>query len=136
MLLFFGQVKTKVNYKKEIPGWVMIRDLVQEGGLAIIGAIVGAIVLFVLGIILSGGKGAFLIAGFNMMSKEEKEKYDKVALCKFMGKMMFALSFSMVFWVLGEVFESKRLFAFGLVLFFGIVIFTLIYANTGNRFKR
>ena len=47
------------------------------------------IVLFnVLGIYLSTGRGTFLIAGYNTMPKEEKEKYDAVALCKFMGKMM------------------------------------------------
>ncbi|WP_237475779.1 DUF3784 domain-containing protein [Virgibacillus salexigens] len=49
----------------------------------------------VLGIILINGKGSSLIAGYNTMPPEEKEKYDTVALCKFMGKMMFALSFSM-----------------------------------------
>lgn len=89
-----------------------------------------------LGIILSNGKGSFLIAGFNTLPQEEKEKYDTVALCKFMGKMMFALPFSMVFWVLSEAYENNWLFVFGLILFIGIVVFTLIYANTGNRFKK
>ncbi|PID23166.1 hypothetical protein CSV61_01530 [Sporosarcina sp. P3] len=50
-----------------------------------------------LGIMFMNGKGAMIIAGYNTMSPVEKEKYDEVALCKFMGKMMFALSFSMVF---------------------------------------
>ena len=77
-----------------------------------------------------------MIAGFNTMSEEEKEKYDTVALCKFMGKTMFALSFSMVFWVLSEAYEIKWLFTFGVVLFIGIIAFILIYANTGNRFKK
>ncbi|EPD53744.1 hypothetical protein HMPREF1210_00567 [Paenisporosarcina sp. HGH0030] len=49
---------------------------------------------------------------------------------------MFALSFSMVFWVLSEAYENNWLFVFGLILFIGIVVFTLIYANTGNRFKK
>ncbi len=89
-----------------------------------------------LGIILSNGKGSFLIAGFNTLPQEEKEKYDTVAFCKFMGKTMFALSFSMVLWVLSEAYEINWLFVFGLILFIGIVVFTLIYANTGNRFKK
>ena len=43
------------------------------------------IVLFVvLGIVFINGKGSFLIAGYNTMPPEEKEKYDEVALCKFM----------------------------------------------------
>ena len=95
------------------------------------------IVLFVtLGIILSSGKGSFLIAGFNMLQQVEKEKYDTVAFSKFMGKIMFAISFSVVFWVLSEAYEANWLFVFGLILFIGIVVFTLIYANTGNRFKK
>ncbi|WP_409305885.1 DUF3784 domain-containing protein [Peribacillus sp. SCS-155] len=94
-------------------------------------------VLFVvLGIFLSNGKGSFLIAGFNTLPQEEKEKYDTVALCKFMGKMMFALSFSMVFWVISDTFAVDWLFAVGLILFIVIVVFTLIYANTCSRFKK
>lgn len=53
----------------------------------------GMIALFlVLGLIFSQGKGAFLIAGYNTASKAEKAKYDEKALCRFMGKIMFALA--------------------------------------------
>lgn len=98
-------------------------------GLACIGLCI------LLGIVLSMGKGSFLIAGFNMMTKEEQDKYDKVALCKFTGKMMFALAFSMVFWVLYQAFEIKFLLYIGVILFLAFIMFLLIYANTGNRFK-
>lgn len=95
------------------------------------------IALFViLGIFLYNGKGAFLIAGYNTLPKEEKEKYDEKALSKFMGKAMFALSFSMVFWVLGDYFKTMMLFIIGLILFMAIIFFIIIYANTGNRFKK
>ncbi|MCA1031196.1 DUF3784 domain-containing protein [Bacillus timonensis] len=90
----------------------------------------------VLGIILLNGKGSFLIAGFNTLPKEEKEKYDTVSLCKFMGKMMFALAFSMSLWVLGEALDITALFISGLILFIGIILFSVIYSNTGNRFKK
>ncbi|MCM3317153.1 DUF3784 domain-containing protein [Rummeliibacillus stabekisii] len=95
------------------------------------------IALFIgIGIIFINGKGSSLIAGFNTMSPEEKENYDTVALCKFMGKMMFVLSFCMLFWLLSEVYASDWLFTVGIVLFIGVVVFMLIYANTGNRFKK
>lgn len=94
------------------------------------------IILFVgLGFLFIQGKGDFLIAGYNTMSAVEKEKYDMVALCKFMGKMMFALAFSMLFWVLSDIVHMTWLLYFGLSLFLGIVIFMIIYTNTGNRFK-
>jgi hypothetical protein len=93
--------------------------------------------LFVIaGIFLINGKGSFLIAGYNTMSKEEKEKYDTVALCKFMGKVMFSLSFCMLLWVLSEAYKITWLFIFGFILFIVIVIFMLVYVNTGNRFKK
>jgi Ca2+/Na+ antiporter len=98
-------------------------------GLACIGLFI------LLGIVLSMGKGSFLIAGFNTMPKEEQDKYDKAALCKFTGKIMFALAFSMVFWVLYQALEIKFLLYIGLVLFFAFIVFLLIYTNTGNRFK-
>ncbi|WP_434296719.1 DUF3784 domain-containing protein [Clostridium sporogenes] len=96
--------------------------------------IIGLFIL--LGIILSMGKGSFLIAGFNTMSKEEKEQYDVVSLCKFMGKVMFIIAFCITLFLLSEIFKIKVILYIGLILFFVVVIFTLIYTNTGNRFKK
>ena len=89
-----------------------------------------------LGFVFISGKGSFLIAGYNTMSKEEKEMYDTVSLCKFMGKMMFTLSFSMLLWLLSDVYKMNWLFIVGLVFFIGTLVFMLIYTNTGNRFKK
>lgn len=90
----------------------------------------------VLGIIFLNGKGSFLIAGYNTLPEKEKENYDTVSLCKFLGKSMFALAFSMSFWVLSDAFEIKWLFYIGLILFICIILFILIYSNTKNRFKK
>ncbi|ARF16043.1 DUF3784 domain-containing protein [Sporosarcina ureae] len=94
------------------------------------------VVFIGLGIMFMNGKGAMLIAGYNTMSPVEKEKYDEVALCKFMGKMMFALSFSMVFWLLSDIYNNNSLFYVGFVLFIAIVVFMIMYMNVGNRFKK
>lgn len=95
------------------------------------------IMLFiVLGVILSLGKGAFFIAGFNIMKKEEKEKYDVISLCKFMGKLMFMLAFCITLFALGDIFAIKALFNIGLALFLISIIFAAVYANTANRFKK
>ncbi|MFD1068005.1 DUF3784 domain-containing protein [Oceanobacillus locisalsi] len=90
----------------------------------------------VTGIFLINGKGSFLISGYNMLPKEDKEQYDTVALCKFMGKMMFAISLSVLLWVLSDIYGRDWLFVLGMVLFVAIVIFMLVYMNTGNRFKK
>jgi hypothetical protein len=95
------------------------------------------IVLFVvLGIILSMGKGAFLIAGLNTMSKEEKEKYDVLSLCKFMGKFMFIIAICITLFVLNDIYNIKILTTIALVLFNVSLIFVIVYSNTGRRFEK
>ena len=51
-----------------------------------VGKILMVCLFILIGIMLSLGKWSFLISGFNTMSKEEKEQYDVMSLCKFMGK--------------------------------------------------
>ena len=97
-------------------------------------AVIGLFVL--LGAILYSGRGAAMIAGYNTMPAAEKAKYDEPALARFVGRMMFALAFSMVFWVLADVLATGWLFGVGIALFIGILVFSLAYANTGNRFRK
>lgn len=95
------------------------------------------IILFVIfGVVFFRGKGASLIAGYNTSSKAEKEKYDKLALCKFMGKLMFALAACWVFVAVGSALPLSVLHVIGMALFFVIIFAAVIYTNTGNRFKK
>ena len=95
------------------------------------------IALFIgLGLYLLTGRGAFLIAGYNSMSEEERAQYDEKALAKFMGKMILALSFSMGFWALSIGLAKDWLFYVGLVLFMLTILFMMIYMNTNQRFKK
>ena len=97
---------------------------------------VGIFLFIVLGVFLLNGKGMFLIAGFNTLPKEEKEKYDKLALAKFYGKTFLALSASLVFWLLSDILQNNVLFIIGLILFVGIIIFSLVYSKLGDQFKK
>lgn len=99
-----------------------------------VGVIIGLFIF--LGIVFSMGKGAFLIAGVNTMSKEEKAKYNIPALCKFMGKFMFVIAFSILLFALGEVFEKNVLFIIGQVILYVSIAFTLIYMNVSKKFKK
>lgn len=93
--------------------------------------------LFILiGVMLSFGKWSFLIAGFNTMSKEEKETYDVMSLCKFMGKIMFMIAFSLALFMLSDVLMMDILLNIGISIVIITVIFAVIYSNTGNRFKK
>lgn len=51
-----------------------------------------AAVLAVFGILIHKFKCSFLIAGYNMMSKEEKEEYDEASICKHAGLTLYFLS--------------------------------------------
>ncbi|MGK0576449.1 DUF3784 domain-containing protein [Macrococcus capreoli] len=51
------------------------------------------IFLFALvGIYMLTGRGSFLIAGYNMMPKEEKAKYNEKRMCQFVGLLMLLTS--------------------------------------------
>ena len=104
--------------------------------IVLIAVTVPLIALFlVLGILLWKGKGAFLIAGYNTSSKDEKAKYDEKALCRFVAKLMFFCSGCMVCLMLAPLVGTWLLWLSQAVMFIGIIA-GVIYANTGNRFKK
>ncbi|KIL53554.1 hypothetical protein KP77_05300 [Jeotgalibacillus alimentarius] len=90
----------------------------------------------IIGVVFSRGKGASLIAGYNTMPEDEKAKYDEVALCKFMGKIMYGVSFSLLLFGLSEILNFPILLGVGIVLLFVLIIFAVVYSNTGDRFKK
>ena len=95
-----------------------------------------AALFVVLGIVFLHGKGANLISGYNTASVEEKMKTDEKKLCRFMGKLMFALAACWLVAASSEVFHTKALLGAGIVLFLVVIIVGLIYANTGHRFEK
>lgn len=95
------------------------------------------IILFILlAITFFLGKGAMLIAGYNTMSKKDKEKYDEKALCHFMGWIMLLLAISMVFPVFGELLQNNILPIIGFSFIVIVILFMIIYLYAGNRFKK
>lgn len=108
-------------------------DEMRSEALAI-GAV--AIVMVLLGLYMLQGKGSFLIAGYNTMPKEEKAKYDGPAMARFIGKLLFALAFTMLFWLAGMLLEKSWMFYIGVALFLGFTGAALLYMNTGDRFLK
>lgn len=90
----------------------------------------------VLGIVFMCGKGAWLIAGYNTSSAYEKSRTDEKALCRFMGKSMFALAACWIPMCLSAALDNLWLLWAGLALFLAAVVVIVIYANTGNRFRK
>lgn len=104
--------------------------------IVLIAVTVPLIALFlILGILLWNGKGAFLIAGYNTSSKEEKSKYNEKALCRFVAKLMFFCAICMLLFALAPMVGSWLMWLTQAVMLL-VIIAAVIYANTGNRFKK
>lgn len=73
---------------KRIYCQVYITEVLLDMIIEIILAIM-AFIFLVIGIFLFKGKATWLIAGYNSLSEEEKNKYDKKAICKAAGFICF-----------------------------------------------
>lgn len=97
------------------------------------------LIFAILGILLKFGKGSFLIAGYNTMSKEEKEVYDKKALCNFMGNLMLFFAGLVLLNVVADVFNLAyftQINTISPIIIVVVIIAIIIYTNTGNRFMK
>ena len=92
--------------------------------------------MLIMSLYLLSGKGAFLIAGYNTMSRKEQAKYDEKALCRCTGK--FALWITCCLMLLPFATHSEdigmTLFVVGIIMVSTIVM--MIYVNTGSRFLK
>lgn len=95
-----------------------------------------ALPFFIFAITLSKGKGASLLSGYNALSDEEKAQYDEVALCRFMGKIMYIVTACLILSAISEFLHSVPLFLISLFLLLASIAFSMIYSNTKNRFKK
>ena len=105
----------------------------------ILGLIITGVIVLLMGamsIVLLTGKGAFLIAGFNTMSKEKQAKYDKEKLTKFIGLILLIVTLCTAGMTLGFIFEITALWIISAVLLGAVIIFAIIYANTKAFMKK
>ena len=103
------------------------------------GVVINLIILIpflILAVFLSQGKGAFLIAGYNTLTDEQKAEYDERALCKFMGKIMYGICACLVLMAVSELLDNEPLLYTGIVLITCLAVFAAAFMNTGGRFKK
>jgi len=87
-------------------------------------------------IVLLTGRGSFLLAGYNLKPKSEKEKYDAPAMCRFMGKIMLPISLLVILTGIEALHDVLWLWIVAGAIIVGLLVFAIIYTNTGNRFKK
>lgn len=51
-----------------------------------------ALMFLIISVLLFCGKGKWLIAGYNTMSKEERKNFDEKKLCKAVGSLIIPVS--------------------------------------------
>lgn len=91
-----------------------------------------AIIFIILGILIKYGKMYWLIAGYNTMPKEEKEKYNIKAIANLFGNVMFGMAF-IIFsgYLIAEFTENPNIqnYAFWTSIIIGIP-YLLIKSNS------
>ncbi len=91
---------------------------------------------YIISIVLLTGRGADLIAGYNTLSTKEKQKWNAVAMCRFVGILLLVnlllLSAGIVVLI---VWESMTAFWVLLVLSMIWLGLGLLYLNKSKRFK-
>ena len=110
--------------------------MAQEDIIALIATGALGLVVVVMAIVLLSGRGSFLIAGFNTMSKAEKARYDEKSLCRFVGRILLPIGILLPLNTLGAIYGLIWINILFVVVTLALVFFAVIYANTGNRFKK
>lgn len=88
-----------------------------------------------LGVLFLLGKGSFLIAGYNTMSKSEQEKVNIKVLMTFVGKIVIIIGLLTPILIIGGIYNIIFLIWLYVVLVIGLSVFAVVYANTKEKFK-
>jgi vacuolar-type H+-ATPase subunit I/STV1 len=95
--------------------------------------VIGLFIL--LGILFLFGKGTFLIAGYNMLTKKEKERINTKVLTKFMGFFMFAVALIAGLSVLDELYPGNYFEFISSKLLTIVIILGIVYVLMSKRLR-
>lgn len=98
--------------------------------------IIAELLIIISAIFLLNGKGAFLVGWYNVLSKNDQEKFDEVALCKFFGKIMLILGILLPGLAIAEIYDISWLGRLLLTVVVVLSIFALSYSRMSRRFRR
>ena len=92
--------------------------------------------LLIMALVLLSGRGAFLISGYNRLKPEQKARYDEKALCRFTGKLLLATCLFLLMLFGGIWAGLTWLSTTGVILLIAGTLLGVLYAGTGQRFRR
>ena len=91
--------------------------------------------MLLLGIFLMTPQGSGLIEKYNAMPAGVRAKYKVAKLCRFTGLVLVLVTVAMYLLMLGSEIQQQWMTWVSLVMFGGTLLFGILYANTGGRFK-
>lgn len=94
--------------------------------------LIAIIICIVLGLFFYNEKFLDILAGYNSMTPEEKNKYDKAKLASASSKFMFSCSFALFFQLLSIILKVEWLKIICFVLIIANLAFFLIWVNIGK----
>jgi len=98
--------------------------------------IVTAIIFIILGIIIKYGKMYWLIAGYNTMPKEEKEKYDIEGIASVFRNVMFGMALIIIVgYFIADMTESPNIENYAFWTSMAIGIPYLLIKSNSKKFK-
>lgn len=95
-----------------------------------------SILFVILTIILLSGRGSFLVAGYNTLSKDEKEKFDKKALSRQAGWVLLLIDIPVIILTILDYSGKMRdLYAIiaGVYIILVVVICILISSKRSDK---
>lgn len=95
------------------------------------------LLLMIIGALLWHGRGGSLLAGWNTMSREEKMKWDEKRLLRFNGRCLLILGGVVILTGILPLFSLPMgiVNVVGWTLFTLLILWMVIYQNTGGRFR-
>lgn len=98
--------------------------------------IVTAIIFIILGVLIKYGKMYWLIAGYNTMPKEEKEKYDIEGIATIFRNVMFGMALIIIIgYFIAEITESPNIQDYAFWTSMAIGIPYLLIKSNSKKFK-
>lgn len=109
------------------------------GGYSMNSILIVAIILFALSIVLLTGKGSFLVAGYNTMSKKKKSFFDGKVISRSVGVLLLICSLlQFAVYITKTYFEQhmKVIMAVTTTISILLIVAGIIYLNVSKIYKK
>ena len=95
-----------------------------------------ALAFALMGMLIRIGKAKFLLGGFVRDIKKKERSYDMDLLCRFVAKVLYMCAVNLAIMSLGVMMNVKMVTWAGIVLFFGVMIYSAKYTEDESRFRK